>query len=100
MRGLTSLWINRGLMLTPEINPRRAAFVLGRIDEILSRERTKEQEKDVRFVELGEYLCEVRARQYWRLDNLNIVEKEPHEIEPRQTQIETSSRMIRFAIER
>jgi hypothetical protein len=32
---------------------------------------TKEQEKDVRFVELGEYLCEVRARQYWRLDNLN-----------------------------
>jgi hypothetical protein len=32
---------------------------------------TKEQEKDVRFVELAEYLCEVRARQYWRLDNLN-----------------------------
>jgi hypothetical protein len=58
-------------MLTPEINPRRAAFVLGKIDEILSWERTKEQEKDVRFVELGEYLCEVRARQYWRLDNLN-----------------------------
>ena len=58
-------------MLTPEINPRRAAFVLGRIDEILLWERTKEQEKDVRFVELGEYLCEVRARQYWRLDNLN-----------------------------
>ena len=58
-------------MLTPEINPRRAAFVLGRIDEILSWEKTKEQEKDVRFVELGEYLCEVRARQYWRLDNLN-----------------------------
>jgi len=59
------------MMLTPEINPRRAAFVLGRIDEILSWEKTKEQEKDVRFVELGEYLCEVRARQYWRLDNLN-----------------------------
>src|SRR5258708_3318559 len=71
LRGLTSLWINRGLMLAPEINPRRAAFVLGRIDEILSWEKTKEQEKDVRFVELGEYLCEVRARQYWRLDNLN-----------------------------
>ena len=58
-------------MLTPEINPRRAAFVLGKIDEILSWEKAKEQEKDVRFVELGEYLCEVRARQYWRLDNLN-----------------------------
>jgi hypothetical protein len=58
-------------MLTPEINPQRAAFVLGKIDEILSWEKTKEQEKDVRFVELGEYLSEVRARQYWRLDNLN-----------------------------
>jgi hypothetical protein len=70
LRGLTSLWINRGLMLTPEINRPRAAFVLGRIDEILSWERGKEQEKDVRFVELGEYLCEVRANQYWRLENL------------------------------
>jgi hypothetical protein len=46
------------------------AFVLGRIDEILSWEKSKEQEKDVRFVELGEYLCEVRAKQYWRLENL------------------------------
>jgi hypothetical protein len=57
-------------MLTPEINRRRAVFVLGRIDEILSWEKTKEQEKDVRFVELGEYLCEVRAKQYWRLEKL------------------------------
>ncbi len=62
MPGLTSLWINRGLMVTPEINRRRAVFVPGRIDEILSWEKTKEQEKDVRFVELGEYLCEVRAK--------------------------------------
>jgi hypothetical protein len=68
--GLTSLWINRGLVVTPEINHRRAVFVLGRIDEILSWEKSKEQEKDVRFVELGEYLCEVRAKQYWRLENL------------------------------
>ena len=71
MHGLTSLWINRGLMQTPEINRRRAVFVLGRIDEILSWEKTKEQEKDVRFVELGEYLCEVRAKQYWQLEKLN-----------------------------
>ena len=70
MPGLTTLWINRGLMVTPEINRRRAVFVLGRIDEILSWEKTKEQEKDVRFVELGEYLCEVRAKQYWKLENL------------------------------
>ncbi|MGB2635579.1 MAG: hypothetical protein WAM58_16740 [Candidatus Acidiferrum sp.] len=45
-------------------------LVLGKIDEILSWERKKEQEKDVRFVELGEYLCEVRAKQYWKLENL------------------------------
>jgi len=68
--GLTSLWIDRRLMVTPEINRRRAVFVLGRIDEILSWEKSKEQEKDVRFIELGEYLCEVRAKQYWRLEKL------------------------------
>ena len=56
--------------MTPDINRQRAAFVLGRIDEILSWEKSKEQEKDIRFVELGEYLCEVRAKQYWRLENL------------------------------
>ena len=43
---------------------------MGKIDEILSREKTKEQEKDVRFVELGQYLCEVRSKQYWRLEKL------------------------------
>jgi hypothetical protein len=26
--------------------------------------------EDVRFVELGQYLCEVRAKQYWRVENL------------------------------
>ena len=42
----------------------------GKIDEILSWEKTKEQEKDTRFAELGEYLCEVRSKQYWRLEKL------------------------------
>jgi len=70
LRGWTSLWINRDTMVTLELDHRRAAFVLGKIDEILSWEKTKEQEKDVRFVELGEYLCEVRAKQYWRLEKL------------------------------
>jgi len=27
-------------------------------------------ERDTRFVELGRYLCEVRAGQYWRVENL------------------------------
>jgi hypothetical protein len=68
--GLTSLWIKGRPKVSEEFNRGRAVFVLGKIDEILSWEKTKEQEKDARFVELGEYLCEVRAKQYWRLENL------------------------------
>ena len=70
MIGLTSLWINGRPAVAPELNRRRAVFVLGKIDEILSWEKTKEVEKDARFVELGEYLCEVRSKQYWRLEKL------------------------------
>jgi hypothetical protein len=58
------------MLLTPEIDERRAAFVLGKISDILSWEKTKEHERDARFVELGEYLCEVRAKQYWRVERL------------------------------
>ena len=70
MIGLTSLWIKGRPTVSAEFSPRRAAFVLGKIDEILSWEKTKEQEKDARFVELGQYLCEVRSKQYWRLEKL------------------------------
>ena len=44
--------------------------MLDKIDEILAWEKAKERERDVRFVDLGRYLCEVRAGQYWRLENL------------------------------
>ena len=57
--------------MPPELDPRRAQFVLGRIDEILTWEKTKEKDRDVQFVELGEHLCEVRAKQYWRLERLS-----------------------------
>jgi len=67
--GLTNLWTNTPPM-EPNLNRRRALLVLDKIDEILHWEKTKEQEHDVRFVELGQYLCEVRAGQYWRLENL------------------------------
>ena len=70
MRGWTNLWINPTMLLTPDIDERRAAFVLGKINDILSWEKTKEHERDARFVELGEYLCEVRANQYWRVERL------------------------------
>src|SRR5436190_3173813 len=56
--------------MLPKLNRRRAQFVLTKIDEILAWEQRKEAEKDTRFVELGRYLCEVRAGQYWRLENL------------------------------
>src|ERR1700685_2243776 len=56
--------------MEPNLDRRRALVVLDKIDEILAWEKTKERERDVRFVELGQHLCEVRAGQYWRLENL------------------------------
>src|SRR5947208_5959534 len=56
--------------MPPKLTRRRAVFVLGKIDEILTWEQRKETERDTKFVELGRYLCEVRAGQYWRLENL------------------------------
>jgi hypothetical protein len=56
--------------MLPKLNRRRAMFVLTKIDEILAWERQKEMERDTRFVELGRYLCEVRAGQYWRIERL------------------------------
>jgi hypothetical protein len=67
--GLTSL-IGREPPLLPKFNRRRALFVLGKIDEILAWENQREMERDTKFVELGRYLCEVRAGQYWRVENL------------------------------
>jgi hypothetical protein len=56
--------------MLPKLNRRRAMFVLTKIDEILAWERQKEAERDTRFVELGRYLCEVRAGQYWRVEDV------------------------------
>jgi hypothetical protein len=57
-------------MVTAKLNRRRALFVLDKSDEILAWEKAKAREKDVRFVDLGRYLCEVRTGQYWRPENL------------------------------
>ena len=56
--------------MMPKLNRKRALFVLTKIDEILAWERRSDTERDTRFVELGRYLCEVRAGQYWRLEKL------------------------------
>jgi hypothetical protein len=67
--GLTSL-LTRNPPALPKLNHRRALFVLTKIDQILSWEKKSETERDTRFVELGRYLCEVRAGQYWRVEQL------------------------------
>jgi hypothetical protein len=56
--------------MPPELDVKRAAFVLGKIDEILAWDKDRLRERDLRFVDLGRYLCEVRAGQYWRLDKM------------------------------
>ena len=56
--------------MPPKLNRRRALLVLGKIDEILAWEARHDNDRDTKFVELGKYLCEVRAGQYWRLENL------------------------------
>jgi len=57
------------------LNRRRALIVLGKIDEILAWEQTKQ--RDARFAELGQYLCEVRSGQYRRLENLKSFDEFP-----------------------
>ena len=71
MVGLTNL-ITKNRPMLPKLNPQRALFVLSKIDEILAWEQRTETERDTRFVELGRYLCEVRAGQYWRLEKLSF----------------------------
>jgi hypothetical protein len=56
--------------VAPKLNRRRAVFVLSKIDEILAWEKATDRERDSKFVELGRYLCEVRAGLYWRVDNV------------------------------
>ncbi len=56
--------------MVPPLNQKRAQFVLAKIDQILAWEQQTDRERDTRFVELGRYLCEVRAGQYWRLEKL------------------------------
>ena len=56
--------------MPPRLQEERARQVLAKIDQILAWQRETDNERDTRFVELGRYLCEVRAGQYWRLERL------------------------------
>jgi hypothetical protein len=57
--------------MSPKMDEQRAQFVLAKIDQILAWESEAQNERDTKFVELGRYLCEVRAGQYWRVENLH-----------------------------
>lgn len=70
MLGLTNFRTERPI-LSPTINRKRAEFVIGKIDQILDWERGIDKDRETRFLDLGKYLCEVRAGQYWRLENLH-----------------------------
>ena len=70
--------------MLPKLNRRRALFVLTQIDQILAWEQRKETERDTKFVELGRYLCEVRAGQYWRLESLKCFDEFLESPEPRR----------------
>jgi hypothetical protein len=72
--GLTSLLTDFPPM-PPKLNRTRALFVLAKIDQILGWEQKKETDRDTKFVELGRYLCEVRAGQYWRMENVNTFDE-------------------------
>jgi hypothetical protein len=67
--GLTNL-ITKNPPMPPKFNRTRALFVLSKIDELLAWEQRRETERDTKFVDLGRYLCEVRAGQYWRIDGV------------------------------
>jgi len=56
--------------MPPKLNRKRALFSSDEDRRDLGVGKQKEMERDTRFVDLGRYLCEVRAGRYWRLENL------------------------------
>jgi len=56
--------------MAPKLNRRRAVFFLSKIGGILSWEKATDRVRDSKFVELWRYLCEVRAGQDGRVDNV------------------------------
>src|SRR5262249_719508 len=59
----------------PTYDPARAHEVIHQVDAILRWEQRNEKERDSRFVELGQHLCEIRAGQYWRAEQLRSFEE-------------------------
>jgi hypothetical protein len=66
--GLTS-FRSKEVPALPGYEPKRAALVINKIDQILEWEERHERARDTHFTDLGKYLCEIRAGQYWRYEN-------------------------------
>jgi hypothetical protein len=69
--GLNNLWTNPTTLTIPELDRARATEVIAKIDDVLAWQLKTDTERDQKFMQLGEYLCEVRSRQYWRIENFN-----------------------------
>jgi hypothetical protein len=69
MIGLTSL-LSKSPSTSISIDENRGRKVLAAIDTLLQWEDRLERDRETKFVELGQQLCEVRARQFWRLESL------------------------------
>jgi hypothetical protein len=54
----------------PALNRKRALQVIAAVDAILLWEAKHEREREKKFVELGRGLCEIRARQHWRVEEI------------------------------
>jgi hypothetical protein len=67
---LTSLWINGRALVPPKLNSKRASFVLSKIDEDLGLGEKLRPGIEILNSWNCRYLCEVRAGQYWRLENV------------------------------
>jgi len=66
--GLTSLKSSPLRKRRPRLDRERARFVLQRIDAILAWEEEVSRQREIKYAELGRYLCEVRDREHWRLE--------------------------------
>src|SRR3954462_7444491 len=56
--------------MLPRLDPKRARLIIAKIDNILAWQNSVENTRDSKFVDLGKHLCEVRAGQYWRMEQL------------------------------
>jgi hypothetical protein len=55
----------------PNLSRKRALQVIALVDSILGWEVKQARERDQKFIELGRGLCEIRARQHWRVEDLS-----------------------------